>query len=297
MSDLPDPSDSTPKNARSLRGAEFKRLLGSRKAWLWIGGIAVVLGIAAGRGAPALGLVYAGIVVLIGLVVLFWIAGSRARNRFWEVYAESRGLELGGRTQLAPATPFLRQGKDRYATRTLSGQIAPGIVGEIGLFTYEETVVGDDGTPETKYYKFTFGMAEVRECAAHMPELYVKRKVGLRALEKLEDAFRTGKRRVTLESEALADRYEIFVGKEQDEIWTRRLFSPSFIVWLTEVPLGKFGFELVDGTLVAFIPDHKEDIATLDRMAAATAAVAQRLLQESAETSPRRADEGEPSKA
>jgi hypothetical protein len=90
---------------------------------------------------------------------------------------------------------------------------------------------------------------------------------------------------VTLESEALAKRYEIFVGKNQDEVWTRRLFSPSFIVWLTEQPPEKFGFELVDGTLVAFIPKHKEDATTLDSMAVATGAVAQRLLEEAADTS------------
>jgi hypothetical protein len=89
----------------------------------------------------------------------------------------------------------------------------------------------------------------------------------------------------SLESDALAKRYEIFVGKDQDEVWTRRLFSPSFIVWLTEGPPDKFGFELVDGTLVAFIPKHKEDATTLDSMAVATGTVAQKLLEESAQTS------------
>lgn len=42
--------------------------------------------------------------------------------------------------------------------------------------------------------------------------------VGLRSLEKLEDAFRSTER-VTLES---------------DQVWLRRFFSPTIIVWLGE---------------------------------------------------------------
>ena len=287
MSDPTPPEDSTPKNANSLRGAEFRRLLAARMTWVWIGVPALALFIYSLTIQPAASWIPPLIVLLIGLGVVFWIADRNAGKRFWTTYAETRGLELGGRTHLPMATPFLKQGNDRYATRTLSGQIAPGIVGTLGLFTYEESTVGSDGTPETKYYGFTFAMAEVPECVAHMPELYVKRKGGLRSLEKLEDVFRVGKKRVTLESAALAKRYEIFVGKEQDEIWTRRLFSPSFIVWLSESPPQKFGFELVDGTLVTFIPKHREDAESLDAMAAATGKVAQRLLEESAQTSPK----------
>jgi hypothetical protein len=278
------PTDGTPANANSLRGSEFRRLMSDRMNLVWIGVAAVVIGGVAAQSGALIGLCFAIFIALVGIGVVFWIADRNAANRFWQVYAESRGLELGGRTNLPRATPFLNQGNKRYATRTLSGQIVPGIVGMVGLFTYQETVVGADGNTETKYYGFTFAMAEVPECVAHMPELYVKRKGGLRSLEKLEDVFRRGKRRVTLESAALAKRYEIFVGKDQDEVWTRRLFSPGFIVWLTEGPPDKFGFELVDGTLVAFIPKHKEDATTLDSMAVATGTVAQKLLEEAAET-------------
>ena len=51
----------------------------------------------------------------------------------------------------------------------------------------------------------------------------------------------------TLESEALDERYEIFSGKEQDQVWLRRLFSPTFVVWLGEEAPKKFAFELVAG--------------------------------------------------
>ena len=118
------------------------------------------------------------------------------------------------------------------------------------------------------------------ECAAHVPELYCQRKSGLRALEKLEDAFRRSKQRVKLESEALDERYEIFSGKEQDQVWLRRLFSPTFIVWLGEEAPKKFAFELVDGTLCCYVNGHKKTAAELDAIRAASAAVATRLREE-----------------
>jgi hypothetical protein len=101
---------------------------------------------------------------------------------------------------------------------------------------------------------------------------------------------------VALGSDALDARYEIFVKEGQDETWLRRLFSPSFIVWLAESPPDEFIFELVDGVLVAFVPGRHEDVAALDAVWAATGGVAKRLHDEAAETS-RPDAEPEPSKA
>jgi hypothetical protein len=123
----------------------------------------------------------------------------------------------------------------------------------------------------------------VPECAAHVPELYCRRKSGLRSLEKLEDAFRSTER-VKLESEALDERYEIFSGKEQDQVWLHRLFSPTFIVWLGEEAPKKFAFELVGGTLCCYVNGHKESAAELDLIRAASATVARRLREEASET-------------
>jgi len=116
------------------------------------------------------------------------------------------------------------------------------------------------------------------------PELYCQRKFGLRALEKLEDAFRGSKQRVELESAALDDRYEIFANEKQDQVWLRRLFSPTFIIWLGEEAPEKFAFELVGGTLCCYVSGHKEKAAELDAIGAASAAVARRLREESQET-------------
>lgn len=280
----PTIQSTAPTDANALRGHHFKRLMGLQRTWWLIGVPAVLIGILAASTNIVLGLIALLCVVGVGIGVVFAIADSKAADDFFDVYAENHGLELGGKTHLPSATPLLRKGNRRYAKRTLSGEIAPETAGTLALFTYEEQTTDGQGRTQTNYYEYTLGMTELPECVDHVPELYCQRKSGLRSLEKFEDLFRRSKKRVTLESEALGRRYEIFVRKDQDDIWLRRLFSPGFIVWLTDAAPEKFAFELVGGTLVAYVPDHKEDTADLDQVAVATGAVAKRLREESAET-------------
>jgi hypothetical protein len=276
-----------PDDANDLRGYHFRELLHKPLTWVLVGGgsllVAVILLLAF---SPVVGAIAFVALFLFGIWMTFNIADSRAADDFFHVYAKQRDLVLGGKTSLPPAVPLLRRGDDQYAERTLTGELAPGVGGILVIYTYVTESTDSDGNREKTYHPFTLGMTEVPECVAHLPELYCQRKSGLRSLEKLEDVFRTSKERVRLESEALADRYEIFSGKGQDAIWLRRLFSPTFIVWLTEGAPDKFGFELVDGTLVGYVRGHHEDTASLDRIAAATATVASRLRDEAGETSP-----------
>ena len=224
------------------------------------------------------------ILIAVLTAVVFVIADRRAADDFFEVYAANRGLALvHGRGRLPQATPLLRKGDDRYAERSLTGRLADGVDGTLALYTYEEETTNSEGQSETNYYRYTVGFTEVTECAERVPELYCQRKFGLRALERFEDVFRTKKERVKLESEVLDEKYEIFAGKEQDAVWLRRLFSPTFIVWLTDAAPGKFAFELVDGNLCCYVSGHKENAADLDGVAAATGAVAQRLREEALE--------------
>jgi hypothetical protein len=283
-----------PDDADDLRGFHFKRLM--RKPVTWIPIAAFVL-IAAAAGAalvgPAIGGAAALGALVIAVVIVFAIADSQAADAFFATYAQQRGLTLGGKGPLPATTPLLRKGDERYADRTLAGRIGEGIDGVLALYTYEEETTDGEGNRETNYYRYTLGLVEVPECAAHVPELYCQRKFGLRALEKFEDAFRSKKERVKLESEALDEKYEIFSSKGQDEVWLRRLFAPTFIVWLSEAAPNKFAFELVDGALCCYVNGHEEDAAELDGIAAATAAVAKRLRDEASETSAR-PEAGEP---
>lgn len=280
------PSEATPDDANDLRGFHFKRLLGKPLTWILTATFVLAAGIV---GAIYLGAVIgAGAAVamlLISLLIVFAIADSKAEDAFFETYAAQRGLALAGKSPLPPATPLLRKGDARYAERALSGSLADGVDGVLALYTYEDETTDSEGNRETNYYRYTLGLVEVPECAAHLPELSCQRKSGLRSLEKLEDAFRHSKQRVKLESEALDKRYEIFAGSDQDQVWLRRFFSPSFIVWLGEEAPKKFAFELVGGTLCCYVSGHKKSAADLDTVRGATAAVARRLREESQESS------------
>jgi hypothetical protein len=274
-----------PDDANDLRGHHFSQLMRMPLTLILIAvataavfvACLIFIGAAIGAGGAL-------VTLLLGIVVVFAIADHRAANDFFEVYAANRGLTLiHGRGRLPQATPLLRKGDDRYAERTLTGPIAEGFDGTLALFTYEEETRDSDGDTQTNYYHYTLGLVEVPDCTDFVPELYCQRKFGLRALEKFEDAFRGDKQRVTLESEALLDKYEIFATKEQDANWLRQLFSPTFIVWLADSAPDKFAFELVDGTLCCYVSGHKENAADLDAIAAATGAVAKRLRDETLE--------------
>jgi hypothetical protein len=272
-------------DADDLRGHHFRLLLGRPLTWFLIGLLVLAGGIASALllSAPLGGAIAVGL-LLAGLGIAFAVADSRAADAFFASYAADRGYELGGRAPLPPVTPLLRKGDDRYAVRTLSGPLAADVEGIVALFTYEEETRDSKGNKQTSYYRYTVGLVPIPECTAHVPELYCQRKFGLRALEGLEDAFRTKKERLKLESEALDQRYEIFATKTQDAVWLRRLFSPTFIVWLTETAPEKFAFELVDGNLCCYVSGHKEKAVELDILAASTAAVARRLREEVGES-------------
>ncbi len=282
---MPDAAaTASPDDADALRGFHFKRLLRKPLTQGLIAAAVLIVGIAvAAAVAPLLGLIAAAVVLVAGIAIVFVIADSRAADAFFAAYAQQHDLVLGGRSALPAATPLLRKGDDRYAERTLTGLLGENVGGTLALYTYEDENTDADGNRETNYYRYTLGLAEVPECIARVPELYCQRKFGLRSLEKFEDVFRRSKERVKLESEALDKRYEIFAGKEQDPVWLRRLFTPTFIVWLTESAPEKFAFELVDGTLCCYVNGHKEDAADLDAIAAATASVARRLVDEATE--------------
>jgi hypothetical protein len=273
-----------PEDANDLRGYHFSRLMRKPLTWILIGIAVITAGVAATFIGPLIGLIAAGVALLIGLGIVFAIADSRAANDFFEVYASQRGMSLiHGRGRLPQATPLLRKGDDRYTERSLIGPLGDGFEGTLALFTYEEQSTDGEGNTSTNYYRYTLGLVEVPECAADVPELYCQRKFGLRSLAKLEDVFRRSKQRVELESEALDERYEIFAGKEQDAVWLRELFSPTFIVWLTESAPKKFAFELVGGSLCCYVPGHRKRGEELDEVSAATAVVAKRLREESIE--------------
>ncbi len=280
--DAPPPSSQV-DDAHDLRSFHLNRLLRKGSTRILITLFVAVAGVGGAIAAgPAIGLIAAGAALLISLVVVFFIADAASEDSFFAIYAQQRGLTRTGETSIAPMTPLLRKGDKRKVKEVLRGPLADGLDGALALYTYTEVSEDENGSHDTDY-DFTIAYAELPESVALCPGLYCNRKSGFRFLEGVEDAFRRNVR-VKLESEKLAGEYEIFVGPEQDQNWIHQLFSPSFIVWLSESAPQKFAFELDDGVLCCNVKGHRKDAAHLDEMRESIAVIAARIRDEVAES-------------
>ena len=281
----PQATEAQVDDAHDLRGTYFALLIRRPLTIVLLASFAIACG-AAGLAlvGPLVGVAGLCAALPVGLLVVFGIADSRSEDAFFQQYAAARQMTAEEeRRRLPETTPLLSKGDDRYATRLLAGPLGDGVSGQLAFYTYEEKSSDGQGNETTSSYHYTVGIAEVPECLYLAPELYCRRKSGLRALEGLEDIFRS-KKRVEFESEKLTERYEIFANPDlQDFNWLRQLFSPSFIVWLTDSAPEKFAFEVVGGHLCCYVHGHLENAAALDSMRAATTAVATRLREESTE--------------
>lgn len=273
-------SQKPPTHARQQWGPKFRQLVGSPP--VIIGGLALAIAASLpGLSNQNIGLALLGpaAVALIGLVVIAAIAHNRAEKAFFAAYAVQRGMELTGKQRLPALTPMLRKGDDRYAERVLSGRLGEEVQGKVALYTYETESTDSKGNKQTSYHRFTLGLVEIPELMPLVPELICQRRSGLRMFEKVEDVFRKAQR-ITLESEAMADKYEIFASAGQDQVWLRRLFSPTFIVWLTEHAPDGIAFEIANGLLCLDFRGHKKSAEELDQVRETTAYIARRLRQE-----------------
>ena len=205
---------------------------------------------------PAIGAGAALAAFLLGLLAVFAIADSRAEQSFFEVYATQQRPGTGRPRRAAGSNPAAVQGqrplRRAHSLRPLCRRRR--------------------GHPRPLHLRGGEHRRRRRPTDQLLP-LHGRPGRGARVRRSGAPALlpaqvrpaRTGEARGrlpldpagALESEALDERYEIFSGKEQDQVWLRRLFSPTFIVWLGEEAPKKFAFELVAGTLCCFVNGHR----------------------------------------
>jgi hypothetical protein len=231
------------------------------------------------QGSAPIGGGAAALVVLLGILVVFAIASARAKEDFFNAYATGRGHNRQGKGMLPPSTPLLRKGDRRYAEQIMNGTLPGGLPGAIALYTYEERHRDSDGNEDVDYYRFTVCMHDLPAVAQHVADVYCQRRSGFRFMDSAEDVFRR-MNRLELESEALDKKYEIFYGANDDEVWLKRLFSPQFIVWLSEdVPDG-LAFEFSGGSLCVNRKGHHKSAQDFDHLAESSGEIARRLAKE-----------------
>ncbi len=278
--DLPpipdDASDTRGTHLRQILASPVTLLIGGFLAGLALVGVGTQVNWGAGGGAAA------GVIAIV-LIVVWAIANSRAREDFFNAYAQGRKLtRIGGKSSLPPITPLLRKGDNRYAEQRFNGVLPGGMDGSLCLYTYEETSTDSDGNRQTTYVHYTVAMTELPQTAAMMQELFCQRRFGFRLMDSAEDVFRR-RQRVEQESEAVDKKYEIFIGANDDLNMARQVLSPSFLVWLDDHSPEAYAFELCAGSLVCNVKGHKKTSAELDELCEASAAVARRLAEEADE--------------
>lgn len=286
MSEAPNPAPPPALDTDDTRGHHLRRLL-THPVTLSLGATLAIGGFVAGTLIvnALIGLLALVAVILLVLLVAFALASSAAKEDFFRTYADARGLKrTSGKSSVPPLTPLLRKGQRRYIEQRMQGTLPGGMAGSLGLYTYEVDSTDSKGNRNTSYYRFTTVLFDLPEVARHVSDLYCQRRSGFRFMDGAEDVFRR-MRRLELESEAHDKRYEVFFGPEDDEIWMKRLFSPSFIVWLAHDAPSDFAFELSAGTLCVNVKNHHDSAVELDELCEAATAVAGRLVEEAAQTS------------
>jgi len=274
----------TPLDADDTRGAHLRTLLGS-PVTLSLGAVLVIACFVGGTLAAGalVGLGIAAVGALLVFLIVFVIASNAAREDFFTHYASARGLNrTGERTSLPPTTPLLRKGDKRYAEQVMNGTLPGGAPGALGLYTYEIETTDSEGNNDTDYYRYTVVLHDLPAAATKVSDVYCQRREGFRFMDSAEDVFRR-MQRLELESEALDKRFEIFFGAQDDAIWMKRFFSPTFIVWLTERTPKDFAFEFSAGSLCVNVKGHHDSAAELDQLCIAAGEVAKRLAGEAAE--------------
>jgi hypothetical protein len=281
---MPAPTTEVPDDAGDTRGRHFSALMKGR-ATIILGGLLVIGAFVGGSVAagPAIGAAAAAAGFLLVLLIVYLIARGRAETDFFNAYAQGRSLTFEkSRGHLPPVTPLLRRGDERYTSKTLRGVLPGGLNGALAHYTYEVESTDSKGNRSETLYHFTVALAELPELAPYISELFMQRRSGFRFLDGAEDLFHS-RQRVELESEAADRRYEIFIGRNDDMNKARQIFSPTFIVWLTDHAPDNLACELVAGVLVCNVKGHKKSASELDAVCQGASGIARRLVAEASE--------------
>ena len=265
---------------KERRAAYLRTNLRSRMAF-WamfiVTGLCVIEGGAMGDlrvilGGPALA-------ALAIFLVAYGSATQRAKTEFFAELAPKHGLKYTVGGHYVPITPLLASGDRQRFEHTMEGPLFGKLGGPpclLGHFTYESRHdVGEEATV-WRPYPFTVCAIDSGAPLARFRGLYLRPRLSglgldhdwLKRVPRLEN--------VELESTHFNELYEVRRTNDQDTLAVRELFSPSFVVWLTEHPL-RPGFECKAGTLVVFLRGHEESEWKITLLHEAAREIARRL--------------------
>ena len=270
-----------PPNANSTRSAHFRALLGSGTAVVG-GAIACAVVFTIGASQHSVPIMLGGplVVVLSVVVACFIKADNDAENEFFNRFAAAHGFSHSPKWTLMEFTPLLGAGDRRHCEHWMEHQ-GRGL----GWYTFE--VKHDNGDNKDTYesHDFTLAMVDVGEQGmGRFQGIYLRRRRGIFERLDSDSNWLSGHslEKVEVESTAFMQKYELWRDRDQDELKLRQLFAPSFLVWLSDHPLGP-GFELRAGQLVVFITGHCGETGKLEFLLMAANEIAKRIQAELSE--------------
>jgi hypothetical protein len=185
-------------------------------------------------------------------------------------FAKERGLSHSAGEAIRPVTQALEGAGSRQG-EVVSGELAPGLTGRLfhlaaGDRTGEATAILTTAS-ETRAYATAIACQDRALAGRRAPAKY--------SAERWEE--------VRPESSAFAERYRLLAIAGQDAGWTRELFSPALIAWLTDRAPAGLSFELNEGHLCVLVPGHLNDAGELAALCEAAAELAARIREEARE--------------
>ncbi len=228
-----------------------------------------------------------------------FVSQAGAKRRFtadWERFAADRGLRV---LEVADETPLLPG--SAVATNMIGcsgGRLSEWSFGKSASLLGGTLPCGVDATLSRVYMQrqgddsdefFVTVRAELPGSAEYLPRLMCRGKAcGYPPVwidGPMTDFFEAGGAKIRLESTQLLERYKLIVPRgERDATFIRRLFSPTFIEALMQMP-AKLTFEAFDGTLATAATPYAwfSDYAGLEELWAAASLFVARVRDECAE--------------
>lgn len=193
--------------------------------------------------------------------------------------AEREGLEYKRAGQLPASVPLLGQ-SERIFDHIVHGPLPSGREANLAHYTYLTRHKN-----RTRRHRFTVLLTAVPESAPFVSRLSLH-SGGASAGGMILDpgsGLEIGMRPVALESAVMAERWALQVGADTDDSWVRQLFSPRFIDWLISEAPQELSFELENGALCVYLPEHTDSPEDLDALRRAAERIATRLRDEAHE--------------
>lgn len=219
----------------------------------------------------------------LGDRVASWLESDADKARTaMSAYAPERELAYQERGGIGSDTPLLRRGDKRRIEGRADGVLGKGVEGTMAYLMVGEVVnTGEYGNKKRSWKPFTVATTKVPRASRFLPVLVCQERGGLRVLEGVEDKLlHSGQRRIALESTAFDERYELFIGEEADENWVYQLFSPSFIVFLTEKAPHGFAFEYGGKTALTSYDGYQLEQDKLDSLREAHVTVVRNMREQ-----------------